>query len=156
MTLTDRAIRNAKPSTSPIKLFDERGLFLHIAPAGGKWWRFRYQFQGKEKLLSLGTYPDVALKDARARRDEARKLLANGVDPSVHRKLTKAAQLVAGDRSFEAVTREWFAKHSPGWATSHSDRVIRRFERDIFPWLGTFAICDVTVPQLLAVARNQT
>ncbi len=82
MPLTDISIRNAKPGAKPIKLLDERGLFLLATPTGGKWWRFRFMFDGKEKLLSLGVYPDVSLKDARERRDEARKLVANDVNPS--------------------------------------------------------------------------
>ena len=86
MPLTDTAIQNAKPSTKTVKLFDERGLYLEISPAGGKWWRLKYRFDGKEKRLSLGVYPDVSLKDARDRRDQARKLVADGVDPSEHRK----------------------------------------------------------------------
>ena len=85
MALTDTAIRNAKPGLKPVKLFDERGLFLLVTPAGGKWWRFRFRFDSKEKLLSLGVYPDVGLKDARNRRDEARKLLAEGTDPGEER-----------------------------------------------------------------------
>jgi hypothetical protein len=81
MPLTDTAIRNAKPGDKPRKLADERGLFILVTPKGGKWWRLKYRFGDKEKLLALGVYPDVGLKDARARRDEARKLLAEGIDP---------------------------------------------------------------------------
>jgi hypothetical protein len=92
MALNDVAIRNAKPGKKAIKLFDERGLYLEVSPAGGKWWRLKYRFDGKEKRLSLGTYPDSSLKDARATRDEARKQLASGVDPSAHRKAMKAAK----------------------------------------------------------------
>ena len=92
MPLSDITIRNAKPDTKPIKLYDGRGLYLMVTPAGGKWWRFRFKFDGKEKLLSLGTYPDVSLKDARERRDEARKLLANGVNPSENRKIQKSSK----------------------------------------------------------------
>ena len=154
MALTDTAVRNAKPGAKPTKLFDERGLFLLVTPAGGKWWRLRYKFDGKEKLLSLGVYPDVGLKDARTRRDDARKLLADGVDPGEHRKATKAAKAERGANSFEVVAREWYIKHSPGWAEHHGDRIIRRFERDIFPWIGGKAIADVTAPELLAVVRR--
>jgi hypothetical protein len=116
MPLTDTAIRNAKPGEKPVKLFDERGLYLEISPTGGKWWRFKYRFDGKEKRLSLGVYPDVSLKDARDRRDAARRLLADGIDPSENRKAQKSAR---ADR-----------------ATNHGERIIRRFERDIFPWIG--------------------
>lgn len=100
MPLTDTAIRNAKPGAKPFKLFDERGLFLIVTPAGGKWWRFRYKFDGKEKLLSLGVYPDVVLKDARARRDAARKLLAEGIDPGENRKVQKIGETGQGGKQF--------------------------------------------------------
>ena len=100
MPLTDTAIRNAKPGAKPAKLFDERGLFLLVTPSGGKWWRFRYRFDSKEKLLSLGVYPDIGLKDARQRRDDARKLLANSIDPGENRKVQKAAKSEKSANSF--------------------------------------------------------
>ena len=102
-------IRNAKPDDKPFK-----GMFLYVASTGGKLWRLKYRFDGKEKLLSLGVYPDISLKDARARRDEARKLLANGIDPSENRKVQKAAKMERAADSFEVIAREWFAKYSPG------------------------------------------
>ena len=92
MPLTSTAVSNAKPRTKPVKLFDERGLYLEVSPAGGKWWRLKYRFGGKEKRLSLGVYPDVGLKDARDRRDATRKLVADGINPSEHRKATKSAR----------------------------------------------------------------
>lgn len=170
MPLTDPAIRKAKPGPKPAKLFDERGLFLLVTPAGGKWWRFRYKFDNKEKLLSLGVYPDVPLagrtekdtktgkvrkiKGARDLRDEARELLAQGIDPGEARKAQKSARADRAANSFEVVAREWYAKHAPNWAEHHGDRIIRRFERDIFPWIGGKPIADVTAPELLAVVRR--
>lgn len=154
MPLTDTAIRNAKPGEKPIKLFDERGLFLLVTPTGGKWWRFRFMFDGKEKLLSLGVYPDVSLKDARERRDEARKLVANGVNPSENRKIQKTARADSIANSFEVVAREWFAKYSATWAKNHGNRIIRRFERDIFPWIGARPIAEINAPELLAAVRR--
>jgi integrase len=154
VTLTNTAIHNAKPSTRPIKLFDERGLYLEISPAGGKWWRLKYRIGGKEKRLSLGVYPDVSLKDARDRRDEARKLLADGVDPSENRKAMKSAQADRTANSFEVIAREWFAKYSGSWAANHGDRILARLERDIFPWVGIRPIFDVTAPELLSVVRR--
>lgn len=154
MPLTDTAVRNAKPSEKPAKLFDERGLFLIVTPTGGKWWRFRYKFDGKEKLLSLGVYPDVGLKDARQRRDDARKLLADSIDPGENRKAMKAVKHDRAANSFEVITREWYGKHAPNWAEHHGDRIIRRFERDIFPWIGGRPIADVTAPELLAAMRR--
>ncbi|MBX9641568.1 MAG: Arm DNA-binding domain-containing protein, partial [Mycobacteriaceae bacterium] len=119
MPLTDTAIRNAKPGAKPAKLFDERGLFLLVTPAGGKWWRLKYRFDNKEKLLSLGTYPDVSLKDARGRRDAARKLLADGIDPGENRKAVKATKVERAANSFEVVAREWYAKHALNWVEHH-------------------------------------
>lgn len=154
MPLTDTAIRNAKPGAKPAKLFDERGLFLIVTPAGGKWWRFRYKFDDKEKLLSLGVYPDVGLKDARQRRDDVRKLLADGIDPGENRKAMKAVKQDRAANSFEVVAREWYAKHAPNWVEHHGDRIIRRLERDIFPWIGGRPIADVNAPELLAAVRR--
>lgn len=153
MALKDVQIRNAKPREKQYKLFDERGLFLIITPKGKKWWRFRYAFDGKEKLLSLGTYPDVSLEKARERRETARKLLADKVDPGEQRKAQKATKQERLANSFEVVTREWYAKYSINWVKSHGERIIRRFERDIFPWLGERPIEEITPPQLLEVIR---
>jgi integrase len=154
MALTDTGVRNAKPGAKPVKLFDERGLFLIVTPSGGKWWRFKFRFGNKEKLLSLGVYPDVSLKDARERRDAARRLIAGGVDPGVNRKAQKAAHEERAANSFEVVAREWYVKYSPNWAVNHGDRIIRRFERDIFPWVGGRPIAELTAPELLDVVRK--
>ena len=154
MPLTDTTIRNTKPGDKPAKLFDERGLFLLVTPGGGKWWRLKYRFEGKEKLLSLGTYPDVSLKDARERRDNARKQLADGIDPSHSRKASKSTRLEQVANSFELVSREWYEKHSPNWVDAHGSRIIRRLERDIFPHIGSKPVADITAPELLQVVRK--
>ena len=154
MPLTNTSIRNAKPAEKAKKLFDSGGLYLEVAPSGGKWWRFKYRFSGKEKRLSLGVYPDVSLKDARDRRDEVRKLVANKIDPSEHRKAQKATKVEQAGNSFEVIAREWFARHSPNWSASHADRIIRRLERDIFPWIGSKPIADINAPQLLEIIRR--
>ncbi len=154
MPLTNTTIHNAKPADRPYKLFDERGLFLLITPAGGKWWRLKYRFDGKEKTLSMGVYPDIGLKDARERRDEARKLLALGTDPSDNRKAVKSVRADRAANSFEVLAREWFDKYSTNWAKTHSDRIIARFERDVFPWIGGRPITEITAPELLATARK--
>src|SRR5271155_5435670 len=154
MSLTNTTIRNAKPRTKPVKLFDERGLYLEVSPAGGKWWRLKYRFGGKEKRLSLGVYPDVSLKDARDRRDAARKLLADSIDPSENRKAIKSARADRAANGFALVAREWFAKYSATWAVSHSNRIVRLFERDIFPWIGARPVADITAPELLAAVRR--
>ena len=152
--LSDIQIRNTKPRASAFKLWDGGGLHLEVAPSGGKWWRLKYRFDGKEKRLSLGVYPDVALKDARKRRDDARRLLANGIDPSEHRKAAKAARADSVANSFEAVAREWYGKYSPSWAANHGPRVLRRLERGIFPPIGSRPISEIKAPELLAAVRR--
>lgn len=154
MPLSDFTIRNVKPGDKPMRLFDERGLYLEVAPSGGKWWRFKYRFDGKEKRLSLGVYPDVGLKDARQRRDEARKLVAAGVDPGENRKAQKLARSERGANSFEVVAREWFAKFEPNWTTGHSSKILARLERDIFPWIGARPIGELKASELLNCLRR--
>lgn len=154
MALTDVAIRNAKPAGKQLKLFDGHGMFMLVTPAGQKYWRLKFRFAGKEKLLSLGVYPEIGLKEARIRRDDARKLLNKGIDPSIARKVQKAATMERAANSFEAVAREWFARQAPGWAASHADKIMCRLENDVFPWLGGRAIAEVKAPELLAVMRR--
>lgn len=154
MPLNDTAVRNAKPSNKPIKMFDERGLFLIVTPTGGKWWRLRYSFNDKEKLLSLGTYPDVSLKDARERRDEARKLLANSIDPGEHRKATKAARVELSANSFEIICREWLENKRSNVQEAQFKKALARLEKDVFPWMGSRPITEITSPEVLAVLRR--
>ncbi|HJU08170.1 MAG TPA: integrase arm-type DNA-binding domain-containing protein [Rhodanobacteraceae bacterium] len=150
--LTPSAVTNAKPQTTAYKLTDERGMYLLVKPEGGKLWRLDYRRPGTKKrnTLSLGTYPDVSLKRAREKRDEARKLLADGIDPGDKRK----AEAKAGADTFEAVAREWFAKYSPQWAEDHANRNIRRLERDVFPWIGSKPLASVTALDILAVLER--
>ena len=154
MALTDTAVKNAKPRDKAFKLADSQGLYLLVQPNGGKWWRLKYRFGGKEGGLSLGVYPDVSLKLARERRDEARRLVANGVDPGQHRKQMKQQSADAASNSFEAVTREWLAKNAPTWAASHSSKISRRMEKDIFPWIGKRPVSEIDPPELLRVLRR--
>jgi integrase len=154
MPITNAAILNAKPGMKPVRIFDERGLYLEVSPAGGKWWRLKYRLGGKEKRLSLGVYPDISLKVARERREKMRNLVANGVDPSQNRRATKSAQADRAANSFEVVAREWLTKYSSGWAENHGSRVIRLFERDLFPWIGGRPISSITAPDLLGVVRR--
>src|SRR4051812_42852572 len=102
MGLTDHAIKDTKAAAEARQLFDERGLYLLVSPDGGKWWRFKYRFEGKEKLLSLGVYPDVGLRQTREKRDEARKLVASGVDPSAQRQAAKAARIASERRASDS------------------------------------------------------
>ena len=132
MPRTDAAIRKAKPREKPRKLYDSRGLYLEIAPRGTKAWRFKYRFAGKEKRISMGIYPEVSLKLARRRRDEARKLLARDIDPSAYRKAQKQSKRQWAKNSFEAVAGEWLAKHAPNWSPGHGRRLEREFARNVF------------------------
>ena len=154
MPLSGTAVRNAKPGEKTRKMFDAGGLYLEVAPSGGKWWRLKYRYGGKEKRLSLGVYPDVSLKDARERRDEARKLLTNDIDPSERRQAQKAAKEEQATNSFEAVAREWHGKHQPSWTDKHAETIIRRLELNVFPWLGSKPIANISAPQLLQVIRR--
>ena len=150
--LSDTEIRNAK-SGKQKKLFDGDGLFLAVTPSGGKLWRLKYRFAGKEKLLAFGAYPEITLADARQRREDARKLLAKGLDPGAVKKAQKQAETETSE-SFEVIAREWFIKFSPNWAEGHADKIIRRLEHDVFPWIGERPIKDIKVPELLAVLRR--
>lgn len=156
MPLTDTAIRKAKPAEKAVRLYDAGGLYLEIAPAGGKWWRLKYRYGGKEKRLSLGTYPDTGLADARRKRDEARRHLADGIDPGAQRKAAKAATAAREANSFELVAREWYAKQRPKWADSHAEKVLLRLENDVIPWIGGRPVDEITAPELLQVANRIT
>lgn len=164
--LTDKAIQKALRERNAARLNDGDGLTLIVRPEGG-WWRFRYSFDGRENRLSLGTYPTVSLADARARRNEARRLIAAGTDPSRHRKAAKAErqaqreveQAVARGEplpgTFEAVAREWWAHiHTAKVSAGHADRTLIRFEQDVFPWLGARPIGEIEAPELLQCLRR--
>lgn len=154
MPLTDAAIRKAKRTAKPVRMFDGGGLYLEVAPSGGKWWRLKYRHGGKEKRLSLGTYPDTSLSDARGKRDSARKLLATDVDPGEHRKATKAADEDRASNSLEAVSREWHTKQSATWVDLHASRIMLRLENDVFPWLGGRPIAEITAKDLLTTVNR--
>ena len=151
--LTDTKVRTIKPAEKPKKLFDGGGLFLLVTPTGGKLWRLKYRFGGIEKLLALGAYPQTSLADARQKRDDARALMLNGVDPRDIKKAQKAAGAQENE-TFEVIAREWHTKFSASWAASHSNKIIRRFELYVFPWLGDRQIKSITAPDLLTVLRR--
>ena len=154
MPLTDSAIRNAKATTKPLRLFDGGGLYIEITPAGGKLWRLKYRVAGKEKRVALGVYPDVSLRKAREKRDEARRQLAEGIDPGVAKQAEKLrARQLAAD-SFEAVAREWIDKKLADKVAAHRDKVVRRLERDVFPYLGSQPVAQLTAPEILNVVRR--
>jgi integrase len=149
MPLTDTAIRVVKPAAKPFKLADERSLYLLITPAGGKLWRMDYRFEDKRKTLALGSYPEVNLKQARDRRDEARRQLADGIDPMSKRQEAKATRRAESINNFEAVAREWYKKQSNRWSKSHSTDVLRRLEVNLFKPLGGRPIAKIDAPELL-------
>ncbi|WP_297927626.1 integrase arm-type DNA-binding domain-containing protein, partial [Metallibacterium sp.] len=148
--LAEVAVRNAKPRDRSYKLSDGGGLHLQVNPTGSRWWRLRYTFDGKEQMLSLGVYPAVSLRDARDRRDEARRMLAKGINPSIRRR----AEQVAASDSFEAIAREWHGKFKSRWSEGHAALILHRLQRDAFPWLGSRNIAEITAPQLLTVLRR--
>lgn len=160
MPLSDTRVRSLKAGVKPdgsttsksYKVADEKGLYLEVTPKGSKLWRFKYRIGGKEKLLSVGIYPDVGLKEARAKRDELRKQVAGGIDPSDLRKADKVVQ--AGMESFEFVAREWHSKHKVNWSESHASRSLTRLQNDVFPWLGKKNIGEIKPPELLQVLRR--
>ncbi len=151
--LTNIAIRNAKPGPKPIRLFDGGGLYLEISPAGGKHWRLKYRYGGKEKRLALGSYPTIPLAEAREGSEAARKLLASGVDPSVAKREAKVVQQASID-TFALIAEEWFAKFRHTWADNTAETVISRLRKDIFPYIGARPICEITPPELLMVIRR--
>jgi integrase len=150
MALTDTAVRNAKSGTRDRKLFDRDGLFLLLTPKGKRYWRFKYRFQGREKLLSLGVYPEISLKEARERRDAARKLVAKEIDPSEERKTRKAAR----GNTFEVVAREWLALQEGKLATTTYAKAAWMLLDLIAPYLGKRPIAEITSADLLQVLRR--
>jgi integrase len=154
MPLTNTAILKAKPTDKPQRLFDGGGMYLEISPAGGKLWRLKYRYAGKEKRLALGSYPDVPLARARERRDEARRLLAEGIDPGEHRKATKSMQSDLAANTFEVIGREWYAKTAPTLAESTKGKLLKYLEVDVFPIIGSRPIAELAAPDLLAVIRR--
>ena len=153
MPLSDTKARNVKPKSKQFKIFDTDGLFLLVSPAGGKWWRFKYRLGGKEKLISLGTYPEVSLAQARGRRDEARKQVADGIDPSQARKALKASK-AQNENTFEMVAREWHTKFTPTWTPGHAVTILRRLELNVFPWIGERPVIEIKAPELLMALRR--
>jgi integrase len=152
--LTDAASKNAKPRGKSYRMHDTGGLYLEVFPNGSKLWRWKYRFERKEKRLALGKYPGVGLKDAREKRDDARKLLRAGVDPSASKKRLKVVEQIQAASTFEAVAKEWYERMMSTKAKSHRDKVIARLQNDIFPWLGKRPIADITAPEVLACLRR--
>ena len=156
MKLTDTAVRNAKPDSLKIRrLYDGRGLYLEISPKGKKGWRFKYRFDDREKRISLGIYPDVKLAYARQQKEQARELLAKGIDPSEQRKTDKLERRESNRNTFEAVARAWFDSRKINWSESHQVKVFRILKKNLFPWIGKTPIRHIT-PQMLLNALRHT
>jgi integrase len=151
--LTDAKVRGAKPAEKAYKLFDAHRLFLLVTTGGSKLWRMNYVFDGKNKTLALGSYPLVGLSEARKKRDQARLDLEQGSDPGVAKKLKLKANIEASRNTFEKVAREWHEVNAPQWAKVHAADVLRSFERDVFPAIGSLPIAALTPPKLLEVLR---
>jgi integrase len=151
--LSEVKIRTAKPRKSEYKLFDGGGLYLLVTPSGGKYWHFKYRFNGKDKRISFGPYPKISLAEARMRRDEARSQIAHGTDPGVSRKAMKQTANAEGE-SFEVVALEWHQKFSPTWTSGYAETIMSRLKRDLFPWLGSRPVNQIKAPELLAVLRR--
>ncbi|WP_447778805.1 tyrosine-type recombinase/integrase [Aeromonas veronii] len=153
MPLSDTAARQAKFTGKQQKLSDEKGLFLLIT-SSGKYWRLKFRFAGKEKVLALGVYPEVSLKEARAKREEARRQLADGIDPSLARKQSKVANRLASENNFEVIAREWHQSQLARWSPGHAKRVIESLEVDAFPDLGLVPVAELTAPIMLDALRK--
>jgi len=152
MPLSDTAIKNAKPRDGKsYKLSDEKGLYLLVTVNGGKWWRFDYRFDGNRKTLSMGTYPDTTLKQAREKRDAARKQIADGIDPGLTRKIEKAGSI---ENTLAAVSLEFIEAKRNKWSASHAAHVQQCFERDVFPWIGNRPLKDLSAVEVLITLRR--
>lgn len=151
LELTDVQVRNAKPKDQPYKLADGKGLYLLVTPTGGKLWRFDYRFNDKRKTLTFKTYPEISLLKARQSREDARQLLANGIDPNDFKKDQKSASELTALNTFEAVTRKWFETHKGRWSEGHAKHILSRFENDIFPHVGNKPIAEVKRKDLTTI-----
>ncbi|MDF3081501.1 tyrosine-type recombinase/integrase [Burkholderia sola] len=154
MPLTDVAIRKAVPRDKPYRLADGGGMYLEVSPAGGKYWRLKYRFAGKEKRLALGVYPDVPLAAARAKREDARKRLAAGIDPGEAKKADKRAARLAATNSFEMVALGWMDERKSYVEIGQYEKTLARFKKDVFPWLGKRPIAEIDAPEVLAVLKR--
>ena len=154
MPLSDRQIKAAKPREKIYRLTDGQGMYLEITPAGGKYWRMKYRIHGKEKRLAIGVYPDVSLADARAQRDDARRLLAQGIDPSKEKQARKMSNRAATEDSFEVIAREWFSVRMTDKSEGHQARTMRALEKHLFGSIGNRPISEISALDLLPVLRK--
>ena len=154
MPLTDTAVRTAKSREKSYKLYDQKGLYLQVNPNGSKLWRLRYRTGEKESRAALGAYPEITLAEARRKQMEAHRAMEQGIEPAEHKRQVRRAASISASNTFEAIAREWIAKHSPILARSHTSKVVLRLENDIFPWLGSRPISKIEAPELLETLRR--
>lgn len=154
MALTALEVSKSKATGKMQRLADGGNMYLLIQPNGAKYWRLDYRLAGKRKTLAIGVYPGMSLSNAREQREQARKLIANGVDPVAVKQAQKTSTIKNGENSFEVIAREWFVRHATNWKENHSSKIIARLEKDIFPWIGNRPIAEMTAPALLAVIRK--
>jgi integrase len=154
MSLTDTEARKARPTAKPYKLADSGGLFLAVMPAGGKLWRWKYRFEGREKLMALGSYPEISLAEARSRHAEGRRLLAAGVDPMAQRRAAKTALQEQSGTTFEAIAALWMEHWKEDKSLRHVDSTRRRLDANILPTLGALQIGDIQAPDVVAMVRT--
>ncbi len=152
-TLSDAAINKAKPKDKEHHLYDGDGLYIAITPTGGKLWRMKYYFEGKERRIHFGSYPEISLADARQRRFEARQLLVKGIDPGAVKKAMKEARN-ADAETFEVIAHEWHQKYINEWTSGHAVTIMSRLNRDIFPYIGSMPILNIKAADVLKVLRR--
>jgi hypothetical protein len=151
--LSDIKVQKVKSKNKNVTLFDGGGLFLMVTPTGGKLWRFKYRYDGKQKLLAFGSYPEISLLEARKQRDEARSQLAHDIDPGAVRKAQKQANTEATE-TFEIIAREWHERFKSNWTTEYASKIMSRLEGDVFPYIGAKPIKEIKAPELLTVLRR--
>jgi hypothetical protein len=155
MHLTAQQVSNARNNSGKlVKLSDGGGLFLAVLPSGQRSWRFKYRYHGKEKLLTLGLYPAVSLKEARQGREDAKRLLARGLDPSAQRQAMQREAEAETNNTFRAVAEEWVSRHRDIWVPGHLRTVEKRLANGVFPYIGNSSITSLTASDLLVVLRR--
>jgi len=154
MKLNDKMCKNAKPSEKARKLFDGAGLYLEVTPKGSKLWRFKYRYLGKEKKLCIGEYPIITLAEARNHREDAKRLLVEGLDPSSVKQEKKIEKALDASHTFEVIAREWHKHKAPEWSETNATQIIKRLEKDVFPIIGKYPIKDITHKKLLDLASS--
>ena len=154
MKLNARQVETTKPKEKPYKLSDGGGLYLLVNPNGSRYWRLKYRVSGKEKLLSVGVYPDVTLSDARSKREDAKRILVAGGDPGQEKQAEKQARVLAAQNSFESVAIEWHEHKAPNWSQGYASDILEYLTKDIFPFIGKRAINEIKPAEMLAVLRK--